>query len=445
MKKASRLAVAVTLGVAVFALGALGVVRLRPAPEAPAAAAPPIADAGVLQRATAGGSLDATIASLQDRLRRVPGDWQAAATLGLAYVQQGRVTADPSYYPKADRILAVSLGARPHDNAPAFVGLAALASARHDFADALVFGRRAVRANPADGNVYGVVGDALLELGRYPAAFAAFQRMVDLEPGLASYARVSYARELTGDLEGAVAAMQAARDVAGTPEDIAFASYQLGQLAWNTGNVDEAARRYREAAAFDPDWVEPLAGLAKVAWARGDLAAAIDGYRTVVNRSPLPEHVVMLGDLLCSAGDREGASLQFDLARAEVDLMSASGVSVGLELALFEADHGDPAAAVDAAREEWHRRRSVQVADAYAWALHAAGRDRAAARLSRRALGLGTIDARALYHAGMIHLSLGDETAAATYLRRALDANPWFSVVGVSQARRALATAGDAA
>ncbi len=38
--------------------------------------------------------------------------------------------------------------------------------------------------------------------------------------------------------------------------------------------------------------------------------------------------------------------------------MSASGVSVGLELALFEADHGDPAAAVDAARDEWRRRQS---------------------------------------------------------------------------------------
>ncbi|MGZ8567700.1 MAG: tetratricopeptide repeat protein, partial [Actinomycetota bacterium] len=414
-------------------------------PAAPAATAPAIADADALLRATAGGSLDATIASLQDRLRRVPGDWRAAATLGLAYVQQGRVSADPSYYPKAEEILARSLHAGPHENAPAFVGLAALASARHAFADALVYGRRAVRANPADGTVYGVVGDALLELGRYPAAFAAFQRMVDLKPGLSSYARVSYARELTGDLDGAVAAMRAARDVAGSPEDIAFASYQLGQLAWNIGDVDEAARRYREAAAFDPDWVEPLAGLARVAWARGDLDGAIEGYRTVVERSPLPEHVVMLGDLLGSAGDGEGASLQFDLARAEVDLMSASGVSVGLELALFEADHGDPAAAVDAARQEWRRRQSVQVADAYAWALHAAGRDRAAARLSRRALALGTIDARSLYHAGMIRLALGNEERAATFLGRALGANPWFSVVGAGRARRTLASLGDAA
>jgi tetratricopeptide (TPR) repeat protein len=125
--------------------------------------------------------------------------------------------------------------------------------------------------------------------------------------------------------------------------------------------------------------------------------------------------------------------------------MSDSRVSVELELALFEADHGDPAAAVDAARQGWRRRQSVQVVDAYAWALHAAGRDRAAARLSRRALALGTIDARSLYHAGMIRLALGNEERTATFLRRALDADPWFSVVGAGQARRTLASLGDAA
>ena len=299
-----------------------------------------------------------------------------------------------------------------------------------------------MHTDPADGSTHAVMGDALVELGRYRMAFRAFQRMVDVEPGLASYARVSYARELTGDLDGAVAAMRAARDVAGTPQDIAFASYQLGQLAWNTGDVAEAERRYLEATAFDPEWVEPQAGLARIAWARGDLDEAIEGLREVVARAPLPEHVVMLGELLHASGDAEGAALQFDLARAEVDLMSTSGVAVGLELALFEADHGDPRAAIAAARAEWERRRSVHVADAYAWTLHAAGRDRLAAEISERALSLGTRDARFLYHAGMIRLALGEEARASALLRGALRTNPWFSVDGARDAREALAALG---
>src|SRR6266480_6619719 len=105
--------------------------------------------------------------SLQQRLRDVPGDWNAANDLGLAYVQEARVTADPSYYPKAEAVLAASLQTHPHDNAGAYVGLAALAAARHDFAGALRDGERARRLDPYGGAVYGVIGDALVELGRY--------------------------------------------------------------------------------------------------------------------------------------------------------------------------------------------------------------------------------------------------------------------------------------
>ncbi len=64
--------------------------------------------------------------------------------------------------------------------------------------------------NPYDADAYGVIGDALVELGRYDEAFEAFQTMVDTKPELASYARVSYARELLGDVVGAIDAMRQA-------------------------------------------------------------------------------------------------------------------------------------------------------------------------------------------------------------------------------------------
>jgi hypothetical protein len=54
-----------------------------------------------------------------------------------------------------------------------------------------------------NANAHGVMGDALVELGRYDEAFVQIQRMVDLRPDLSSYARVSYARELQGDVVGA--------------------------------------------------------------------------------------------------------------------------------------------------------------------------------------------------------------------------------------------------
>jgi len=435
MNRLGRAAAAATLAGALFVAGGIGVLR-HPADQASGAAPASAADPAAL--AVSPGSAEQAIEQLQQRLREVPGDWNAANGLGLAYVQQARITADPSYYPKAEAVLESSLRIHPNDNPGAYVGLASLAAARHDFAGALRDGERAKRLDPYDGAVYGVIGDALVELGHYRAAAGAFQRMVDTSPGLSSYARVSYLRELHGDVEGAVIAMQAAREVAGTPQDTAWAAYQLGELAWNAGDVTEAADRYREATELDPSWVPPVAGLAKVAWARGHAAAAIAGYRDVVARYPLPEYVVALGDLLWTTGDRAGAREQYGLAHAEAALFRANGVNVDLELALFDADHGRPGPALRAARAEWARRHSIHVADAYAWALHAAGRDRAALGYEHRALALGTRSALFHYHLGMIELALGRDGVGIGDLRTALRINPNFSILGPTVARSAL-------
>jgi tetratricopeptide (TPR) repeat protein len=322
------------------------------------------------------------------------------------------------------------------------VGLAALAAARHDFAGALRDGERARHVDPYGGAVYGVIGDALVELGRYTAAGSAFQKMVDTAPGLSSYARISYLRELHGDLAGAVLAMRAARQVAGTPQDTSWAAYQLGELAWNAGDVAEAARRYREAEQLDAVWIPPRAGMAKVAWARGHPLTAIARYREVVARYPLPEYVVALGDLLWTTGDRGSARHEYGLAQAEAALFRANGVNVDLELALFDADHGRAGPALRAARIEWGLRHSIHVADAYAWALHAAGYDTQAVGYERRALALGTRSALFRYHLGMIELSLGRRAAGIGDLRAGLAINPHFSILGVPAARSALARAG---
>ena len=256
--------------------------------------------------AGAGGGLDATIQALQQRLARVPEDWRSFATLGLAYVQQARITSDPSFYPKAEGVLQASLALSPEDNAGALVGMAALAAARHDFSAALRYGRQARQVDPHDGNVYGVIGDALLELGRYDDAFATFQTMVDTLPSLSSYARVSYSRELLGDVDGAIASMEAARDVAGSPADLAWASHQLGELYFNSGRVERAAREYGRGLSADPSFVPNLAGMAQVSWARGATDLAIERYEEVVRRLPTPAYVTTLGDLYATVGRRRG-------------------------------------------------------------------------------------------------------------------------------------------
>ncbi|MEX0755127.1 MAG: tetratricopeptide repeat protein [Actinomycetota bacterium] len=421
MARSVRIAGVVVLATALFLVGGIGLLR---------SAAP--TDAGA-------ASTDPALAPTQDA--------DALTAFGLAEIQRARTTADPSAYPRAQEALerAARIERRDGDvGSQTLIGLGALALARHDFAEALRYGERAVRANPDDGDAYGVVGDALVELGRYDAAFDTFQTMVDTEPDVASYARVSYARELQGEVHGAIEAMEAAERVSGTPADAAWSAFHIGQLRLRSGDVPGAAADFRRAIGIDPSFVPARAGLGRVAYARGDLDEAIAGYEEVVTVYPAAENVIWLAELQAAAGDAEGAAQQRDLVRAIQRLAAANGVNVDLEVALFEADHGDPDVALSAARAEWSRRRSIHAADAMAWALAANGRDRAAAGFARLALRLGTPDALVIYHAGVIDLALGDVESGRRLLSEALEIDPAFSALHAPRAERMLArTAGD--
>ena len=142
------------------------------------------------------------------------------------------------------------------------------------------------------------------------------------------------------------------------------------------------------------------------------------------------------------ANEKEMAARQDALVRVEERLFQSAGVNVDLELALFDADHGDPKAALAAARSEWRRRHSILVADALAWALHRNGRDGPALRYSRFARGLGYRSALFAFHTGMIELGLGRRSSAAADLRRAIAINLHFSILQAPVARAALRTLG---
>jgi tetratricopeptide (TPR) repeat protein len=442
MRAIGRAAAVTAMAVALLVAGAAVFVRGTGVAVDPAARH--TSSSALLLPTANAGSLDGEIALLQQRLREIPDDWRGFAQLGLAYVAQARVTADPSWYPKAEGVLRRSLRLQPDENVDGALGIGALDLARHDFAAALREGRRASDLNPYSADAYGVIGDALLELGRYDRAFEAFQTMVDTRPDLASYARVAYARELVGDVPGAERAMRMAFDAAGTPSDSAWTAYQLGELAFGSGDVGSARAWYARGLDLDPAYVPNLAGLAKVAWARGDDELAIARFTEVVARYPSAEFVGALADLYRATGRPALADRQEAVVAAMHDLATANGVNVDLELALFDADHGDPEGALAAARAEWARRQSVHVADAYAWALYANGRYQRASTFAERALALGTRSALFLFHAGMIRLELGDEVGARRYLSDAVATNPNFSILHAADAARVLSRMGTA-
>lgn len=380
-----------------------------------------------------------TVSSLQARVERLPQDWTAWASLGLALVEQARSTGDPSSYPQAETALDRSLEIRPDDNALALTGRAALAAARHDFPAAVAAAEQATEVNAFGPVAYGVLTDGLVELGRYDEAQVALQRMADLSPDASALTRISYLRELNGDVEGARIALEQARDQSPVGPTASFASFYLGELAFSQGDLDAAEQAYDRAVQADSTSVVPRAGLAKVAAARGDLATAEALYRGVVDALPLPQYASELGDLLASAGRTDEAAAQYALVEAETALIEANGGSADLEAALFAADHDDPGTALRLAQAEHDVRQSIYADDALGWALHVNGRSAEALPLVERALRLGTPSAALHFHKGMVEAALGLDDRARESLRTALAINPHFSVLQARVARAELA------
>ncbi len=387
----------------------------------------------------AGAALGAGIAALQDDLRRVPGNDRGWAELGAAYVQQARLTADPGLYGKADGAFAESLHLRPADNDLALAGQASLASARHEFARAVELSDAALTINAYSPAALAVKVDGLTELGQYDAARTVLERLLQLRPGVDSFTRASYALELQGDLDGARGALERSLAVASAPADKAFVHYYLGELAWNHGDVDGAAKAYDAAIADDPSYVPGLTGRAKVKAVRGDVEGALADDRAAIARQPQPATLVELGELLQAQGRTAEAEQQYAVVRATQQLYAASGQVVDAELALFEADHGDPAKAVElAGRAHAARPDSIVAQDSYAWALHAAGRDAEALPLAKAALRTGLRSASLRYHLGAIEAALGDRAAARADLEGALALNPGWNPLQAPKARALL-------
>jgi tetratricopeptide (TPR) repeat protein len=360
---------------------------------------------GTGRLSTSRQDLERTIATMRERVASRPDDAPSAVLLADALLRQTRVSGNAGLASEAEQVLLAALEADA-ERYDARRMLAAAYLSQHRFADALREAERCRRVRADDAWILGVIGDAHIERGEYDSAFDAFDRMAAIKPTAAAYARVSYARELQGDLPGALWTMQMAIEAtsAHDPESSAWHHAQLGQLHLEMGHLADARREFLYARHVFPGHPFAEAGLARVAEAAGDPRTALDIVMAMLETSPTPADLAYSGDLMTKLGQIEAAERQYRLAEAawRTDAPEPS------RFARFLAEHGrrlDEAIVIgEQARVD---RNDIFTADALAWAYFQTGQLEKAKTMMDLALRTGTRDRTIRAHAAEIARSTG--------------------------------------
>jgi len=391
-----------------------------------------------------------TIRFLEDRVKKDPEDFIAHNKLAQQYLQRLRETGDLTYLNLAMKAARTSLATLPPEqNVGGLTASAQVEFASHDFAAARDHAFRLTQLEPKKGYTYQLLGDALLELGEYEPAAAAYRTMEDLSgrQGLTRSAieqRLARLAALHGDVSGSRQhfknALTLALDLPEPPaETVAWCRWQLGEAAFAVGDYSTAEQQYKESLEGYPEYFRALASLGKTRAAQGDIKGAIEQLEHAVRIIPDPTFVATLGDLYKLDGREAQAAAQYRLVEQIGKINELNGTLYNRQLALFYADHDMKSdRAYENASREYALRKDIYGADALAWAALKNNRVAEAQSLIRSALQLGTQDARLFYHAGMIAKASGNLKQAREYLQRSLTLNPQFDPLQAAIARKAL-------
>lgn len=211
-----------------------------------------------------------TFAEYEQKVQKDPNDYNAKLNIVQLYMNEARITGNFDYYFGGSLAILDELLSNPKlskdDKFHALFLKSTIFMSLHKFKEARDLGRQAVALYPQNAGIHGVLVDANVELGNYTQAVTMADKMVSIRPDLRSYSRVSYLREIHGDVDGAIQAMDMAVK-AGYPgqEETSWSRVVLGQLYEGKGDLANAKMHYTIALQQRPDYAPALAGLGNVA------------------------------------------------------------------------------------------------------------------------------------------------------------------------------------
>jgi tetratricopeptide (TPR) repeat protein len=388
----------------------------------------------------------------QSRAQANAGDPASFAALGAAFFQRARETGDVEDFQLAEQALQKSLALQSTDFSAdaAWSGLAEVCMGEHRFSDAIGYAQQALALGSGDLSSFAIVGDANADMGEYDHAAAAYTRLnlsgsspSDPRTVYVRDSRTSYLKFISGDTAGAILLMQSAVEAGATAnlpaENLAWLYFELGEYAWQAGEIALADNAYLTALTIHPGDYRALAGLGKLRGNQGRFAEAIKLYQSAIAVVPMPIFVAELGDLYARSGNSAEAKKQYQLVEYIGLLGHINQVLHNRDLALFYADHDIKLGeALTLAQKEFEVRHDVYTWDALAWAFYKNGKYPEATEAIAHALRPGTRDAMLLFHAGMIAAGMRQSQLAKDRLQQALEINPQFHVIYADVARQQL-------
>lgn len=381
--------------------------------------------------------IDRELAAAQKLVEMMPDSPRGHNQIAAYYIKKYRETGDFELNRSAEAAIAKALAVAPDDatsrklNAGIHLGF-------HRFDKALEEATQLQRQFPNDPLVFAILSDANVEMGNYPEALKAAQAMVDLRPDSASYARAAQMRSLHGDSDGAIKMMTLAARTA-DPADKVLQSWclvQLGDEHWKVGRYADAEKIYDEALLNFPGYFLALVAKGRVRASVGDFAAAEQFLNQAQTSHPNANAIHLLADIHMLRGDTEKALAQY----AKFDEMQEK-LGDGADhkkLILSWANRGKLEQALQSAQDEYAAEKNIHSAQLMAWALYKSGRAKEATPYIQEAMRLKTVDARLLFHAGMIAKANGQRSEEKQLLKKALDQNPGFDLLEAAEAKTAL-------
>jgi tetratricopeptide (TPR) repeat protein len=378
----------------------------------------------------------AAMEGLLAKLRADPTDQKSRLLLAEAYMQEGRVTGNHPYYDAAAmQLLQEVLKAEP-ESFEALCCQASLSLTQHHFSQGLALAEQAQAINPNSGYVYGLLTDANVELGNYDQAVKMADKMNQVRPDLTAYARVSYLREIHGDLPGAIQAMDMAVK-AGYPglEQTEWSRVALGHLYEVSGKLDQAQGYYQQALTLRPNYAYALAGLARVAAARKDYTTAINNLnlaRATVKDYAFTDELVDVYRLNHQPAEaakmaQESVSMLADAAKQAND-NEELGHYTDRELAYAYLKTNELDKALEHAKIEYARRPdNIDVNETLAWVYYKRGEYAEAQKYMQVARRTNSQNPVLLCRAGLILSKTGKAAEGRTLIEKAVKTAPYLN------------------